>query len=174
MDATQLQSTLPTALNMPRDLSEERTVRAWDLAAEPSQCQDERWPDAWCAKAAAVGLAAFTNTTDQDLGIHLVSFPDEQSAAQAFKKRDKSDEVGRYPGPDGAPVYTLDLVASGGDPYASGRGTTFQRGTVVGRIEYAWQPGAKVPADRLLAVTRMVVQRIDEKEKGLNPTASVH
>ncbi|MFF9765143.1 hypothetical protein ACF1GT_00640 [Streptomyces sp. NPDC014636] len=158
---------------MPQDLSGERTVRAWDLAEEPSQCQDEKWPDAWCAKAASVGLAAFTNTSDQDLGIHLVSFPDERSAAQAFKVRDKSDEVGRYPGTDGLPVYTLDLVASGGDLYASGRGTAFQRGTVIGRIEYSWQPEAKVPANRLLEVTRMVIQRIDEKEKGLNPTASM-
>lgn len=174
VDARQLQSTLPTALNMRSDLSEERTVKAWDLAEEPSQCQDEQWPDAWCAKATAVGLAAFTNTSDQEVGIHLISFPDERSAAQAFKQRDKSFERGRYPGPAGEPVYTLDFVASRANPLWSGKGTTFQQGTVIGQVEYSWRPRAKVPADGLLAVTRMVVQRIDEKEKGLNPTASMH
>ncbi|MGW2425807.1 hypothetical protein ACWC0C_42385 [Streptomyces sp. NPDC001709] len=174
MDATQLQSVLPTGLNMPADLSEERTVHAWDLAKEPSQCQDEEWPDGWCARAGAVGLSAFTDLADQELGIHLVSFPDEQSATQAFKTRDKSDDMGRYPGPAGGSVYTLDLVAPRDNLLWTGRGTTFQQGTVIGRIEYAWKPGTHVPADRLLAVTRMVIQRIDEKEKGLNPTASAH
>lgn len=71
-------------------------------------------------------------------------------------------------------MYTLDLVAPRDNLLWTGRGTTFQQGTVIGRIEYAWKPGTHVPADRLLAVTRMVIQRIDEKEKGLNPTASAH
>ncbi|MFK4149747.1 hypothetical protein [Streptomyces sp. NPDC004065] len=159
---------------MRSSVSQERTVKAWDLAEEPSQCQDEQWPDAWCGKAAAVGLAAFTNINDQEVGIHLISFPDERSAAEAFEHRDKSDDMGRFPGPAGEPVYTLDLVASRDIPLWSSRGTTFQQGTVIGRIEYSWRPGAKVPADSLLAVTRMVVQRIDQKEKGLNPTASMH
>lgn len=159
---------------MPQGLSGERTVKAWDLAEEPSQCQDEEWPDTWCAKSAAVGLAAFTNIADQELGIHLISFPDERSAAQAFKERDESDDMYRYPGPAGVPVYTLDLVAPRDYSLWLGRGTTFQQGTVIGKIEYSWEPGTKVPVDRLRAVTRMVIQRIDEKEKGLNPTASVH
>ncbi|WP_159056726.1 hypothetical protein [Streptomyces yokosukanensis] len=159
---------------MRSDLPEERTFKAWDLAEEPSQCQDEQWPDAWCAKAATVGLAALTNTSDQEVGIHLISFPDERSAAQAFKQRDKSNDAGRYTGPAGEPVYTLDLVVSRDNLLWSARGTTFQQGAVIGQVEYSWRPRAKVPADGLLAVTRMVVQRIDEKEKGLNPTASMH
>lgn len=69
-------------------------------------------------------------------------------------------------------MYTLGLAAPEDHPLWTGKGTTFQQGTVIGRIEYSWKPGAHVPADGLLAVTRMVIQRIDEKEKGLNPTAS--
>ncbi|MFF8732222.1 hypothetical protein ACF073_38020 [Streptomyces sp. NPDC015171] len=171
VDSTQLQSVLPTGRNMPADLGG-RTVDAWDSTKDPSQCQDEEWPDAWCARAGAVGLSVFTNLVDQEIGIHLVSFPDERSAAQAFKTRDKTDDVDRYPGPTGELVYTLDLVAPEDHLLWTGRGTTFQQGTVIGRIEYSWTPGTHVQTGRLLAVTRMVIQRIDEKEKGLNPTAS--
>ncbi|MEU9670826.1 hypothetical protein AB0E25_35725 [Streptomyces bobili] len=43
---------------------------------------------------------------------------------------------------------------------------------VIAKVEYAWTEGSEVP-DRLMDITRMVVERVRQAQSGDNPTASL-
>ncbi|MGW3060774.1 hypothetical protein ACWC98_33300 [Streptomyces goshikiensis] len=47
-----------------------------------------------------------------------------------------------------------------------------RQGSVIAKVEYAWTPGGEVP-DRLMDITRMVVDRVKQAQSGKNPTASL-
>ncbi|WP_331730780.1 hypothetical protein [Streptomyces sp. NBC_01174] len=169
LNTAELEAALPNQLSVPADLNEPRTRKAWDTL-DATICQSERWPDPWCAKAVAVGLAGFTNLEDQELTIRLISFPDSNTAAQLFEGEGTPDEVGENP--PGDEIDGFEIEASEQAPTWSGKGINVREGSVTAKIEYTWAEGTNIPAERMQKLANMVVQRIQQAQNGEPPTAS--
>jgi hypothetical protein len=152
---------------MPADVADERTVKAWDMS-NPSICQSERWPDDWCAKAIAVGSGGFTNLDTQEVTVRMISFGDEATAAGLFRGKGTADEVGETPPGDEIDGYE----SVGAAERWAGKGFSVRQGAVIADVEYAWTEGTEEP-DRLTNITRMVVERVKQAQRGEKPTTSL-
>ncbi|MER5556157.1 hypothetical protein ABT001_31575 [Streptomyces sp. NPDC002793] len=169
LNTAELEAALPNQLSVPADLTQPRTRKAWDTL-DATICQSEGWPDSWCAKAVAVGLAGFTNLEDQELTIRLISFPDSDTAAQLFEGEGTPDEIGENPAGD--EIDGFEIEASDQEPTWSGKGINVREGSVNAKIEYTWAEGTAIPAERMGGLADMVVQRIQQAQNGEPPTAS--
>ncbi|MBT2450287.1 hypothetical protein J7F03_25065 [Streptomyces sp. ISL-43] len=161
-----LEAALPRGINMPRGL-EERSTHSWDMS-NPAICKSNGWRDEMCADAIAVAAGGATDYHTQNVIVQMVSFDDMAVAEGFFKGTGAEDELGVNPPGDAIDGYALPA----GDNGWTGRGITVRQGSVIAKIEYAWTPGAKVP-DRLMDITRMVVDRLEQAQAGKNPTASL-
>lgn len=161
-----LEGVLPRGINMPLDLGE-RAVNAWDMS-DPSICQSEEWRDDWCAKAVAVGRGGYTDLESQEVVVRLISFDEPAAAKALFAGEGTADEVGQNPPGDEIDGYEATAPAEGW----AGSGFNVRQGAVVVKVEYAWAEGREVP-DRLMDITRMVVERVRQTQSGHNPTASM-
>ncbi|MGW7284804.1 hypothetical protein ACWGH4_04800 [Streptomyces sp. NPDC054847] len=162
-----LEAALPRRINMPPDVSDERTVKAWSMS-DPSICQSEGWPDDWCAEAIAVGLGGYTNLDNQEVVVKLISFDDQATAVALFKGAGTVDEVGQNPPGDEIDGFEPESATGGW----AGRGFNVRQGAVIAKVEYAWANGSEVP-DRLMDITKVVVERVQQAQRGENPTASL-
>jgi hypothetical protein len=161
-----LEGVLPRGINMPVDVGQ-RAVKAWDMS-DPSICQSEGWRDDWCAKAIAVGRGGYTDLESQEVDVRLISFDEPATAEALFAGEGTADEVGQNPPGDEIDGYEPTSSAAGW----AGRGLYVRQGAVVVKVEYAWAEGREVP-DRLMDITRMVVERVRQAQSGDNPTASM-
>ncbi|MEV5488101.1 hypothetical protein AB0L47_08840 [Streptomyces bobili] len=161
-----LEGVLPRGINMPVDVGE-RTVKAWDMS-DPSICQSQEWRDDWCAKALAVGSGGYTDLESQEVVVRLISFAEPATAEALFAGEGTADEVGQNPPGDEIDGYEATSPAEGW----AGSGFNVRQGAVVAKVEYAWAEGREVP-DRLMDITRMVVERVQQAQSGDNPTASM-
>lgn len=170
LNTEQLKAALPNQFSVPADFDQSRTRKAW-ANTDTTICQSERWPDAWCGEAIAFGLAGFTNLDDQELSIRLISFGDAETAARLFQGDGTPDEVGANPPGDQIDGYeipeTTDQV-----PPRLGKGISVRQGAFIAKIEYTWASGTTIPSGRLLSLTDMVVQRIQQSQAGKPPIAS--
>lgn len=167
---SQLEAALPNEFSIPVDFDESRTRKAWDNTYDATYCQSEGWPDEWCGEALTFGLAGFTNLEDQELAIRLISFSNVPTAARLFKGEGTVDEVGENP--PGDEIDGFELEPSSSSPVWIGKGINVRQGAVIAKIEYSWKAGTDLPSDRLLSLTDMVVQRIQQAQAGKPPTAS--
>ncbi|MEU9062435.1 hypothetical protein AB0D13_27100 [Streptomyces sp. NPDC048430] len=169
MNTAELEAALPNQLSVPAELTQPRTRKAWGIT-DATICQSEGWPDPWCAKAMAVGLAGFTNLENQELTIRLISFPDSDTAAQLFEGEGTPDEVGENP--PGDEIDGFEIEPSEQAPTWSGKGINVREGSVTAKIEYTWAEGTNIPAERMKGLANMVAQLIQQAQNGKPPTAS--
>ncbi|GGW65499.1 hypothetical protein GCM10010340_49770 [Streptomyces griseoloalbus] len=162
-----LEGVLPRGINMPPDVSQERTVKAWDMS-DPSICQSEEWRDDMCAKAVAVGSGGYTDLDSQEVVVRLISFDDPTTADAMFEGEGTVGEVGQNPPGDEIDGYEAMSPADGW----GGRGFNVRQGAVIAKVEYGWAEDSEV-SDRLMDITKMVVERIRQAQSGDNPTASL-
>ncbi|MEV4504652.1 hypothetical protein [Streptomyces klenkii] len=97
----------------------------------------------------------------------LISFrmPDQTRALLVGKGTD--DEVGKN-----LPGDQIDGFEITPGPGWQGRGINVRQGAVIASIKYTWRQEANVPSDRLLPVSGMTVERINQAQHGQTPTAS--
>jgi hypothetical protein len=172
LNTKQLKAALPNQFSVPADFDQSRTRKAWDNT-DTTICQSERWPDAWCGEAIAFGLAGFTNLDDQELSIRLISFGDADTAARLFQGNGTPDEVGANPPGDQIDGFEIpETVQTDQVPPWLGKGISVRQGAVIAKVEYTWASGTTIPSDRLLSLTDMVVQRIQQTQAGKPPIAS--
>ncbi|WP_243629359.1 hypothetical protein [Streptomyces sp. APSN-46.1] len=166
MDLELLEAALPRGINMPRGL-EERSTHSWDMS-NPAICQSNGWRDEMCAEAIAVAAGGATDYRTQNVIVQMISFNDVAAAERFFKGTGTEDDLGANPPGDAIDGYALPP----GDAGWTGRGITVRQGSVIAKVEYAWTPGGEVP-DRLMDITRTVVDRVKQAQSGKNPTASL-
>ncbi|MEV4743272.1 hypothetical protein [Streptomyces sp. NPDC049555] len=161
-----LEPALPDQFSVPADVSQSRTRKAWD-SHDTAICRSEQWPSAWCSQAVAFGLAAYTNARDQELSMRLISFPTAKAAEALFVGDGAGGEVGKNP--PGDQIEGFEVPADGS---WEGRGFHVRQGSVIASIKYTWKQGTNIPPDRLMAVTRMTVERIKQAQHGDVPSAA--
>ncbi|WP_424892230.1 hypothetical protein [Streptomyces sp. XH2] len=166
LDTMRLEPALPDQFSVPAELDQSRNRKTWD-ADDASICQSEEWSAQWCAQAAAFGIAAYSNARDQELAVRLISFRTSEQAAALFTGQGTKDEVGNNPPGDQIDGFEI----SPGQGW-QGRGITVRQGAVIASIKYTWKQGTEIPSDRLMAVTKMTVERIKQAQHGETSTAS--
>ncbi|MFF4531671.1 hypothetical protein ACFY1P_20665 [Streptomyces sp. NPDC001407] len=166
LDTARLEPALPDQFSVPAEVSQPRNRKAWD-ASDAAICRSEEWPATWCSQAISLGIAAYTNATDQELSIRLISFRSPEQAAALFTGKGTEDEVGKNP--PGDQIDGFEFTPGQG---WQGRGINVRQGSVIATIKYSWKQGTAVPSDRLMAVTRMTVERITQAQHSQTPTAS--
>ncbi|MFC5148899.1 hypothetical protein [Streptomyces aureoversilis] len=166
LDTKRLEPALPDQFSVPAELDQSRNRKAWD-ADDAAVCQSEEWPAQWCAQAVALGIAAYTNARDQELAIRLISFRTPEQAAALFAGKGTEDEVGKNPPGDQIDGFEI----SPGQGW-QGQGINVRQGAVIASIKYTWSPATSIPSDRLMAITRMTVERIKQAQHGQPSTAS--
>ncbi len=169
LDSTLLESALPRQQNVPSNFSSERNIKAWD-GSKSDFCLSDRWPESWCAKAISIGVAGFTDMEDEELEIYVISLPGAETAEKLFTSKGAKDGVGSNPPGDQIDRFEISSSPSTG---LDGEGVTVRQGGVIARIEYTRSPGVQTSDQQLMAITKMVVKRIQQAQRGENPTASV-
>ncbi|WOI62516.1 hypothetical protein [Streptomyces fradiae] len=169
LDATLLESALPRQRNVPSNFSSERNIKAWD-GSKSDFCLSDRWAESWCAKAISIGVAGFTDMEDEELEIYVISLPGADTAERLFTSKGTEAEVGSNPPGDQIDRFEISSSPSTG---LDGEGVTVRQGGVIARIEYTRSPGTQTSDQELMAITTMVVKRIQQAQRGENPTASV-
>ncbi|MEU5049364.1 hypothetical protein [Streptomyces sp. NPDC021096] len=167
LDTPRLERALPDQFSVPADVAQPRNRKAWD-SYDLTICQSEEWQAKWCAQALSFGIAAFTNMQDQELSVRLISFTTPEKAAGLFAGEGTEDEVGKNPPGDQIDGFEI----SPGQGW-EGRGINVRQGSVIASIKYTWKQGTAIPSDRLMSVTRMTVERIQQALRGEAPVASV-
>lgn len=166
LDSARLERALPDQFSVPADVSQPRNRKAWD-SGDAAICQSEEWPAQWCSQAVALGIAAYTNTQDQELSVRLISFRTPEQAAALFAGKGTEDEVGKNPPGDQIDGFEI----SRGQGW-QGRGIDVRQGAVIASIKYTWRQEVTIPSDRIMSVTRMTVERIKQAQHDQAPTAS--
>ncbi len=166
LDTPRLERALPDRFSVPADVAQPRNRKAWD-SYDPTICQSEEWQAKWCAQAVSFGIAAFTNMQDQELSVRLISFTTPEKAAGLFVGEGTEDEVGKNPPGDQIDGFEI----SPGQGW-EGRGVNVRQGSVIASIKYTWKQGTAIPSDRLMSVTRMTVERIQQALRGEASVAS--
>ncbi|MFJ3841847.1 hypothetical protein ACIPY6_40990 [Streptomyces sp. NPDC090054] len=163
-----LGAALPQGINLPRDVEGNggASVHTWDMS-NPAICQSEAWLDEECADALALGSSVLSGRNERII-IRLISFHDETTSKAHFAGRGTPDEVGANPPGDAIDGYRLPE----GDGGWTGKGIRVRQGTAIATVEYAWAPGHEVP-NRVMDLTAMVVERLEQSQSGKNPTASI-
>ncbi|AJF67230.1 hypothetical protein SVTN_25470 [Streptomyces vietnamensis] len=114
-------------------------------------------------------MAAFTDMEDEELEIYMISLPGA-TAEELFTGKGTEDEVGSNPPGDQIDRFEISSSPSTG---MDGEGVIVRQDGVIARIEYTRPPGTQTSDQQLMAITKMVVTRIQQAQRGENPTASV-